>query len=657
MQEKTKPTSAQVGILMSDWLGNLREQGTFVRKDTRGAIRRNMRSGEAVSDYILHGAAGDNDADILRHAREMAQNVVNSMTEQSVKVHLGLTDSYTDGTQICVATDYFDDTKLSLGDKVDILMGYAIHEACHINHSDFEALSEADVKEPQTARLKKHVMNILEDERIELLLGDAQEDGGDGMPGFTDYIACCKRHTFANYEKDKKEAGMKEVKERIPRFLNMLTKAVRFPASLTEEEVVEEYDALDAVRRAITPYPRSTKGMLQAADAIMDIIKGMIKEEMQQQQQQQSRDQQQKSQSNDGAQSPSGDGQQDGSSQDTSSGDEQNSQNEVGGESHDTPPEPSTQDVKKALEKALDTNEAKKLMTQLEKADNAPQSDGTKTADCIRYNSNERYYVNGDAERCDAGGGINSIRYAIKAHPDKNMYDKSLRQVKRWIPAMTKALRCKTEERDYCLYGMPSGKLNTNKLVSLKTGNTDVFIRNGSVTADAACVCLLIDESGSMSGTRQQAARDVAVLINEAVKGIHNLEFFAYGFTDETLTIYGERRRANRYALGGTRALGGTPTGAAMEAAAARIRKMTSSKCLMLVVTDGYPNDDVAVEMQDALLPRKGFIPVGVDIAGSEGVKNLFKEAVSITDMSRLAPELSKIVRNRLMKTIKRYDS
>ncbi len=168
---------------------------------------------------------------------------------------------------------------------------------------------------------------------------------------------------------------------------------------------------------------------------------------------------------------------------------------------------------------------------------------------------------------------------------------------------------------------------------------------------------MLIDESGSMSSRRLAQSRQAAVLVNEAVKGIPNLELFVYGFTTNELNIYHERKAVSRYALGSTKADGGTPTAQAMGIAARRVRRLTSSRCLMMVLTDGCPDNERATKEQDRLLARQGFVPVGVDIAGGTAVQDIFCDAISVEDVGDLAPFVGKLVKNRLLRNIRRHES
>lgn len=657
---KRTPTRAQVEVLMSDWLGNLREEGTFIHKNTKGTIERKVEKGSAFSDYFLGSTVGMRDDDLLRQGREIAQTVVNGMTEENIKVQLG-NESFTDGKTINVSSDFFDDPKLSVGEKIDILVGYSTHEAAHVNYSDFERLQKMNDSlkgSPVERDVKSTIANILEDERIEYKLGE-------DMPGLADYLGCCKKHSFGSFEKDKENSRI-EAKEPIPRFLNTLIGAVRYPTMLKEEQIVENYDELNAVRKILTPFPASTEGVFNATEKIYDVMKDIIKKDLEEKQKRQQEQQQQQQGQGEGQSSGSGQGQGEQQNQNQNqnqSGNGQSGQNgskqeqQAGGQGS----QPSQKEIQQALQQALQSDDCQKLLSAMKKNAEAPKSNGMNDSSTLQgYNSeNTRMYVNGDAEKeggNSAGGG--NITYMRKVSGNAEVYNTALRKVKKYIPAMTKALRCRTTEKDYELQGEMSGKLNTNKLVSLKCGNENIFVKRGNVTCDSACICILIDESGSMNQRRKDAARETAVLVNEAVKHIPNLELFTYGYTDYEMNIYCERKNASKYALGSTRSKGGTPTGQAMAIAAQRVRKMTQNKCLMLVITDGVPDSVSETKRQDEAVRKKNFIPVGIWIAGEvSNAAAMMKDSVTLTSLPELAPQIGKIVRKKLLKTLQKHDS
>lgn len=631
MEQKYKliPTKEQIKELMSDWLGNLRDEGTYVHKNTRGAIDRSVKDGEGISNYVMGDLSNMDEADIMKKAREIAQNTVDAMTHVPVKVSVGGNQSFCNEKQIVVATDYFDNRGISLNEKVEILMGMSVHEASHINYTETEKKTALVETYPaERHELVATIWNILEDERIEYLTGEER-------PGLSGPIAAAKRYVFNILKQDMKG---EPVIDPIARFLNCLISAVRYPASMDQDYVVENYEILNEIRKTLNPFPLTAKDTIEATKRVIEIIRDIVKKDLERQQQ----EQQQKLQDPKGQSGQSSQESQDGSC-------DQPQQQE----------DPSKTMIDKAMKESMDGQEVRRILQAIEKSLKATEGgQNNNNAMCTKRN-NESAYINGDSDK-DSGngpGGSGNPTYIKKTNGNRENYERSLRNVKRYIPSMTRALTCKTEERDYELRGEKTGKLDTYRLVALKTGNTNIFTKQGSITCDSACICILIDESGSMSENKVKAARDTAVLINEAVKHISNLELFVYGYTSWQLNIFHERKNSDKFAIGSNTAIGGTPTGDAMRIVGKRIRKMTGNDCLMLVLTDGCSDNKEKVIEQDQRLRKVGIVPVGIGIAGSHSVRREFKDSIVIDDLATLAPQLGKIVKKRLLKSLRSHDS
>ena len=496
--EQEVPTPEQVRELKADWLGNLRESGSVVHKNTDGAISAEMGKGQAFCSYLLGDTTSLDEVDIIRRSREIAQMTVNSMVPVPVRVKVGSEGSYTDGDSVNLATDYFDDRGLNAGQKADILIGLAVHESAHILHTDFEASAKAlEDTRPELQAQKKDVMNILEDERIEYLIGEE-------MPGNADYLGEVKKHYFGRVRGKVTEP----LTEALPKFLNTMLLSVRFPAQLSDEDVRDNYDNLVRLRDVLTPYPQTTEELITATDRVMLIIElahkakteGLTEEEKQEQQG-----------GPDGQPGP----QQGGCGSGVTA-----------------------QEVAEAIGRAMQSQQGHQVQKAIDTDANKSQSGAGKDSGCLEGRGSETScdYANGDSEKMATGAGNGNITcYARKRNGDQAAYMSSMAKVRRYVPSVQRILTLETEEQDYELQGMKNGKLNSNKLVSYALGNGNIFTARGTVTCDAACVCVLVDESGSMSGSKEVAARDAAVLLNEAVKQIDNVEMFVYGFTDREL--------------------------------------------------------------------------------------------------------------------------
>lgn len=737
MADITKvPSEQQVEVLMSDWFSGVRNDD-FIHKDVRGAIYHKLEKDENISSFIFGAYAKTVDA--LRDARAASQNIVNSMVPGKVNVIFG-DSACTDGRSIKLPTDQFD-SNYSEGEKIDITLGYAVHEAAHINHSDFGITEEMSKKAQngtltQLDKLRFSILNMIEDERIEYLVGDRVENGGDGMPGYMDFVAKAKKHSFGRYEKMLRN----EPTEKVVRLLNAILKALRYPPALTKEEVVEFYKQMNKVRGILSPLPLTAEDALRRSDEIIEVIKEMIEDDMknarqqqsQQQQEQQSQQQQQEEQQEQSQgqqeaqqqqeeQEEQGEGQEQDSGQNGASGGQENEDNNQDGENQDGEGQNNSQSAgalasdedssgndssngqsqgasggngasedggagqddqsqdgssnrgagdsngskidKEELEKEfndkINSQEFKNILNSIEKnyGNNENKSANVLNAD----EENVSDYINGE---CDFSRKENrAIKTKFEKRGDAFRYNKAKKEIARYIPAVSRALRCKSEGRDYVLRGKPDGKLNTNKLVSILAGNDNIFTQRGTINTEAACVCLLIDESGSMCGRGVEEARKTAVLINEAVRGISNLEYYCYGFTSNSgcveMSIYSENGsgKCNKYALGNIKDDGGTPTGMAMLVAQERIRAKTKSQCVMFVVTDGEPDNEQYVVLAREKCKKDNITVIGVDIRGVEvTMKRLFENVVSIKDMSTLALSISTILK-KYVKKLKIKDS
>ena len=645
---REQPTESQVEVLMSDWLGNLRlkDEGNFTHAG-KGGIRHHKN--ESFSDYLVGDVESLTPLDLLKQGRLAARQVVNSIVPEQTEVMVGGQTSFhvTDdrGRHIInLATDYFDDDSLTPRQKIDVMLGLASHEGAHAVFTDRASKDKMLAKEPaQTKELKHQIWNIIEDERIEYLLGDER-------PGLAQTLGETKRYFFKQLVQDMRVQGQLPT-EPLPKLLSALTQAVRYPSELTREEVVENFDELDAIRKALTPYPLTPEDTLKATNRVMNIVKRIIKDELEQEQQQSPGDQQQQNGQN-GQNQPQG-GQQDPNGQQDPQGG-QNPQNGPQNGQQGQKPGPSEKDILDAIQKALQTEQGQKVMEALKK--DAEKADGSNASSEIAGDSTQSDYVNQDDAECVGGGPGDPRTFLFKPKGSAQAYNSTLAKVRKYIPAMSKALACKSRDTHYVLHGLPEGKLNTNKLVALKCGNTAIFDKKGEITCSSASVVMLIDESGSMCGEKELRAREAAILVNETIARIKNVHFYCYGYTDDRLTVYAENGRTSKWALSATGSYGGTPTGDAMRLSAKRVRSFTNEPVLMLVLTDGSADDNRKVVKQDEVLRGNGFIPIGVGIQTSY-VKHSFKEYVVVQDISTFAMDLGRLTKGKLDKMLVRQSA
>ena len=638
-----KPTESQIRVVMSDWLGTLRQkdEGNYTHK-SKGGIRRD-RNDEGISEYLLSDVNGLDKVELLKQSRQAAEHVVNAIIPEPAQVLVGQGDSYhtqADGKHlVCLATDYFDDLELSNREKLDVMLGLASHEGAHGAYTDSTGVEEKiNAEEPALRDLMHQIWNVIEDERIEYLLGD-------NNPGLSDLLSATKGYYFDKMVNDMKTNGQMPT-ERLPKLLSTLTLAVRYPSQMDRGTVEENFEELNEIRKILTPYPLTNEATLEATEKVMDVIRKIAEDKAKEKKEQQQGQQQNQSSAGAG---------QDGS-QGTDQNGSTNGQSSQKQETKKKSTKPTKKEIEEALQEMLGSQETKNVLNAIKK--DSSKSSGENMSNVFQFYQGEnlaRYCNEDDSETLSAGSG--KLRtFIFKPKGDQPAYADSLGRVRAYIPAMSKVLSCKGTESDYILRGLPSGKLNTNRLVAYRIGNENIFSKEGTITCSSASVAILIDESGSMNGKRMLAARDTAVLINEAIKRIPNVNFYCYGYTDDELTVYSENNRSPKWAIGSTRAKGGTPTGRAMALAAQRVRKFTKDPVILFVLTDGAPDSLEEVIKQDGLLRKQKIESIGVGIQ-TDLIKNSFQEYVVMRDISNLAMEIGQITKNKLNKITVRHDS
>ena len=172
-------------------------------------------------------------------------------------------------------------------------------------------------------------------------------------------------------------------------------------------------------------------------------------------------------------------------------------------------------------------------------------------------------------------------------------------------------------------------------------------------------VMMLIDQSGSMSGSRIENAKKSALILSETLSRFH-IPVKTIGFTTRgtpTFYHYGEwdNLEENRIRLMGMKPGGGTFLGFSIRYAGELLRRQKSKHRIFVVITDGCPEapqyrslDEAFSDVRDALLKiRKDADVIGIGLFGdSMELKNLYekmfgKSFLSMDDISDLPSLIS----------------
>lgn len=598
-------TSEKIDLLTKDFLErDASDNFVRIRRTGRLGWESTLPEDGAYSEYMLHPETQE---DLIKNAYRMAGEMITVM-DAPFKVEVKITpdSSCTDAKTVWVATKVFDDATLSVGKKLDTFVGLAVHEGCHLLYTDFGEFAQA---KNETIHA---LQNIIEDERIE-------RECGDNKPGLANFLKASKYYYFDKYKDELQRNGGMQGLDTFKRLMNCILSYVRYPKALEMDDLKEFADLMLGVREILMPYPHSTTGSMNAAEKIYELMKQFMEDQ-----------QKNESKTNQNPKIPKNSK----SSDYKESG--QNGENS-GNKSAEKEMENSMRQMQSALSN-ITGDPGKNGLGESEQSETVKQDGGKVGAVC-----------EGRMERGSQKGA-----YIEKAVENRDSYMDALSRVKQYIPAISRALKCSSTEYKLSFRGMRSGVLDTGKLAEAFQGVPTVYTREGEVRSEKVSVCILIDESGSMWGAGEMAARDTAILLNEALGEVPNVDLYIYGHTatrsTTNLFVYRERGMKKRYALGSTDSRAGNHDSIAIREAAARVRKYTKEKCLFFMISDGAPNEStelVRKAVQD--VEKNGFSLVAISIDPYYDPSTMYEHNVNLTDLSTLSIELGKLVKKAVM--------
>ena len=255
---------------------------------------------------------------------------------------------------------------------------------------------------------------------------------------------------------------------------------------------------------------------------------------------------------------------------------------------------------------------------------------------------------------------------------DLDVYDKIKKEISPLVPALRRILVAQDKNYDFVIHGCRSGLLDTNKLAEAYQGVPQVYTRMGHVRTNNTAVCILIDESGSMSsgfaGTcRCRIARKAGILFNEAFGSVPGVDLFIYGHSADKiesgtteLRIYREPgMKIDQYkALSDVSARFENRDGDAILSAAKRVRKFTQSSCTMFVISDGSPcaldywGDDAIIDTRKKIVKVQTTLNmnvVGICIDAEVPGDQLYDTHIDLLELSTLPKTLGQMIKKTIM--------
>jgi hypothetical protein len=510
---------------------------------------------------------------------------------------------------------------------LDAFYGAAIQNACLASmQTTWEYQKTMQARDTsRSATVKDLLLSVLNTERVDKKLADR-------LPGYLKFVQKYKEHRFENYE----GPGPEEAKQK--RLLDLLVKMLRYPANITEDDMDEFAEPLKSMERLLKKHggiPKDFDSCSSMATSLSNIVyKYAEKEE----------------------EPPGGGG---------SGEDESDDSGEPGPKAKPTP----------ELSKSEMNEFAKEMMNALVNPEEGESSDDDFKGEFEDFvdDMDESNVTKTDMEWEDEGSASTGNVYFRKAdvtERSKEIYKDAISKIDTTKAAvLQKLFSRKSKNYEFSMKSMRSGRLDTNKIAEAAQQVPTIYERFGQVTTSKVCVGVLIDESGSMGGSKIEKAREAAIFINEVFKKMPDVQLFIYGHTADNTTnsstdmmVYREKGFiTDSFSLGSVRARSNNRDGDAIYATAKRMRNHTPDQGLLFVISDGAPaasnygGRSAIEDTRKKVLKAQalGFQVIQIAIEEHVPSRDMFDYFIKMTDIKNLPRELVAYMSRKVDKLIK----
>ncbi|EGQ9417368.1 VWA domain-containing protein [Vibrio cholerae] len=529
-----------------------------------------------------------------------------------VKVLIQGQDAFTDGERIVIPTANPDDPHYQ-----QIAWGYLAHEAAHIRHTNFDMVQKASSKP-----IRKALLNIIEDVRIE---NELAKD----YPGTRRSIS-----QVIEYMVDTQQMCVPEQLEPASNLQAWLLFRLRCHF-LGQKALTPLYQAVDERVRQLFPAAAMSRlsAMLTAVPSLastgevlklVDAIVAMLEEE--------SRPPQDESDADSG-----NDIGQDASNDSNNSSDSQ------------TPEADSS-----AMGDAAETGDS----------DNSDQADNLRQAleaSAAQFEPDTFAQVAEVlSEQAEGHQGVTPL--SLPQAEQAMLGDEAILTLSASESAQIRArlrgmVQSSQDNRNHAKrHGL---RIATHRLAASQAGESRLFIQRQPRIAPNAAVHLLVDISGSMGkpigeGNRKyfHVANEAALALAMALEGIPGVvpavSYFPGIHQEVSIALLPKQSVRHRAACFDQKPRGCTPMAQAMWFAANSLLAQKQKRKLMIVLTDGDPDDWAATHDIVDRCRRSGFELLGIGIQ-TRSVEKFFPQSIVINDVKDLKRELFEVTQQLLV--------
>ena len=529
-----------------------------------------------------------------------------------VKVLIQGQDAFTDGERIVIPTANPDDPHYQ-----QIAWGYLAHEAAHIRHTNFEMVQKASPKP-----IRKALLNIIEDVRIE---NELAKD----YPGTRRSIS-----QVIEYMVDTQQMCVPEQLEPASNLQAWLLFRLRCHF-LGQKALTPLYQAVDERVRQLFPAAAMSRlsAMLTAVPSLVstgevlklvDAIVSMLEEE--------SRPPQDESDADGGD-----DIGQDASNYSNNSSDSQ------------TPEADSS-----AMGDAAETGDS----DHSDQADNLRQA---LEASAAQFEPDTFAQVAEVlSEQAEGHQGVTPLSLPQAEHAmlgDEAILTLSASESAQIRARLRGMVQSSQDNRNHAKrHGL---RVATHRLAASQAGESRLFIQRQPRIAPNAAVHLLVDISGSMGkpigeGNRKyfHVANEAALALAMALEGIPGVvpavSYFPGIHQEVSIALLPKQSVRHRAACFDQKPRGCTPMAQAMWFAANSLLAQKQKRKLMIVLTDGDPDDWAATHDIVDRCRRSGFELLGIGIQ-TRSVEKFFPQSIVINDVKDLKRELFEVTQQLLI--------
>ena len=529
-----------------------------------------------------------------------------------VKVLIQGQDAFTDGERIVIPTANPDDPHYQ-----QIAWGYLAHEAAHIRHTNFDMVQKASSKP-----IRKALLNIIEDVRIE---NELAKD----YPGTRRSIS-----QVIEYMVDTQQMCVPEQLEPASNLQAWLLFRLRCHY-LGQKALTPLYQAVDERVRQLFPAAAMSRlsAMLTAVPSLgstgevlklVDAIVAMLEEE--------SRPPQDESDADNG-----NDIGQDASNDSNNSSDSQipeadSSAMGDAAETGDSDNSDQADNLRQALEASAAQFEPDTFAQVAEVL--SEQAEGHQGVTPLSLPQAEQAMLGDEAILTLSASESAQIRARLRGMVQSSQDNRN--HAKR--------------------HGL---RVATHRLAASQAGESRLFIQRQPRIAPNAAVHLLVDISGSMGkpigeGNRKyfHVANEAALALAMALEGIPGVvpavSYFPGIHQEVSIALLPKQSVRHRAACFDQKPRGCTPMAQAMWFAANSLLAQKQKRKLMIVLTDGDPDDWAATHDIVDRCRRSGFELLGIGIQ-TRSVEKFFPQSIVINDVKDLKRELFEVTQQLLI--------